>query len=53
VLDKFRANASLALPADEVDALAEAFDADRASAPLDSILEPLRRARPQAAPRSV
>lgn len=47
VLDKFRANASLSLPADEVEALARAFDPDQGAAPLDRILDPLRRARPR------
>ena len=47
VLDKFRANASLALPADKVEALAHAFDPEASAPALDRILEPLRGARPR------
>lgn len=46
VLDKFRANAALALPAEEVEALAQALDPDAGAASLDPILELLRRAAP-------
>jgi 2-methylcitrate dehydratase PrpD len=47
VLDKFRANAGLALPAEEAEALARALDPAQGEASLDQILEPLRRARSQ------
>jgi 2-methylcitrate dehydratase PrpD len=49
VLDKFRANAALALPPEEVDALADAISADDGATSLEPILEPLRRARPRPA----
>jgi hypothetical protein len=44
VLDKFRTNASLALPVEEVEALAQAIDPGAGGSSLDPILEPLRRA---------
>jgi 2-methylcitrate dehydratase PrpD len=47
VLAKFRANAAASLPAEDVDALATAFDPEEGAASLDRVLETIRRARPE------